>query len=407
MSDPREIFLLQDDPIGRTLARRLERFGPVCFDDAYDALVEMSHRRCSAVLLSTPREDLDGLARALRRLNQDTRLLGLCRHGDRKSLNDKVGTTVDDFLALPPSRAELNALMQPNPAPLDVPPQALRLEEVGELLSATQSIDALAEMLQTIIARRVEGDLTWLEADDCPDHAEPLLALPGDPSRVLLGQIDQADPHTDTLLNELHALLPRLLPAAERNESLHRLAITDHLTGAYNRRYFYHLAGQILQRANEEHFRASLLLYDIDDFKRYNDEFGHAAGDGILRDTARLIRSITREHDVVARIGGDEFAVLFWDYEPRQPGSEPLNDAWQIADRFRQAVQNHEYESLGPSADGQLSISGGLANFPDHGHTCLELLRQADQALRQAKAGGKNSIGIVGPSPADSAETAE
>jgi diguanylate cyclase (GGDEF)-like protein len=174
------------------------------------------------------------------------------------------------------------------------------------------------------------------------------------------------------------------------------LAITDHLTGAYNRRYFYHLADQVLHRAAEHNFRATLLLYDIDDFKNYNDNFGHAAGDEILRDTAMLMRRISREHDVVARIGGDEFAVLFWDYELRSPDSQPLQDAWDLSDRFRQAVERHDLKSLGSNAAGTLTISGGLASFPEHGRTCLELMRQADRALRLAKESGKNAIRLVG-----------
>jgi diguanylate cyclase (GGDEF)-like protein len=138
-------------------------------------------------------------------------------------------------------------------------------------------------------------------------------------------------------------------------------------------------------------------LYDIDDFKRYNDRFGHAAGDEILRETAAMMKQITRRHDVVARIGGDEFAVLFWDTGPtRQPNSQPLQTAYQLADRFRRAVSSHAFQALGPKASGTLTISGGLATFPWDGWTIDQLLRRADEALLSAKANGKNNIHLVG-----------
>ena len=184
---------------------------------------------------------------------------------------------------------------------------------------------------------------------------------------------------------------------AQRTVTLHQLATTDHLTGAYNRRYFYHLTEHILKRAKASRFRVTLLLYDIDDFKHYNETYGHAAGDEILRETAALMKRTCRSHDVVARIGGDEFAALFWDVQPpRRPSSQPLQDFWRLAERFRRAVGAHSFASLGPEAKGVLSISGGLANFPADGQTCLELLRAADQALRAVKRTGKNGIRIVG-----------
>ena len=115
---------------------------------------------------------------------------------------------------------------------------------------------------------------------------------------------------------------------ARRTEALHRLAVTDHLTGAYNLRYFEHFTDQLLRRPPAENFRATVLMYDIDGFKRYNDTYGHAAGDEILRQMAALMKHVTRAQDVVARIGGDEFAVLFWDAEPpRRPGSAPPQTA--------------------------------------------------------------------------------
>ncbi|MGB2823897.1 MAG: GGDEF domain-containing protein, partial [Phycisphaerae bacterium] len=226
----------------------------------------------------------------------------------------------------------------------------------------------------------------------------PLLLAAGNAPRVLVprGPTRSCDA-ARSYLAAVQTALPALLAAARRTEELHRLAITDHLTGAYNRRYFYGRTEQVLQRAEREGTHATLLLYDIDDFKRYNDTYGHAAGDEILRDTAALMKRITRSRDVVARIGGDEFAVLFvGGDEPRSPNSQPPENAYALADRFRRAVQAHAFTSLGPEATGTLTISGGLAGFPRDGRYVRELLRKADIALRAAKASGKNAIHLVG-----------
>jgi len=109
------------------------------------------------------------------------------------------------------------------------------------------------------------------------------------------------------------------------------------------------------------------------------------------------MKGVTRSHDIVARIGGDEFAVLFWDAgRPRTPGSKMPEDAFVLADRFRKAVEDHAFGSLGSEARGVLTISGGLATFGRDGRTCRELLRKADEALRESKRTGKNSITLIG-----------
>src|SRR4029079_13318259 len=127
-------------------------------------------------------------------------------------------------------------------------------------------------------------------------------------------------------------------------------------------RYFHRFLATILERAARERFRLTLLLFDIDNFKGYNDRYGHAAGDEILRETARLMQSVVRKGDVVARIGGDEFAVIFWDAEePRQPTSQPPQSVLGAAQRFQRAICEHRFPKLLDQAPGTLTISGGLA----------------------------------------------
>jgi len=390
-------LLLTDDDRAKQLAARMGPRGVVSRDDPYDVLMELARNPYSTVMLTSPREEMAEFCRAVRRLNAHARLLAVCPPDDRK----QAEPLADECCTYPPTRAEMNLLLQGVRAEEAV---ARRLEvltgqAMTDLLRAAHSADALQAEVAKIVSRVCGGSLRWGSAEEC-GSIEPLLSLPGPPKRFLLPEAPvPCEEPLDALLADLHQVLPALQDTAQRAESLHRLAITDHLTGAYNRRYFYHLVDHILRRGNGEHFRATLLLYDIDDFKRYNDEFGHAAGDEILRDTAMLMQTISREQDIVARIGGDEFAVLFWDHQLRSPNSQPLRDALSLSDRFRQAVERHKLQSLGPDAAGTLTISGGLANFPEHGATCRELLRQADRALRLAKTSGKNSIRLVGHEP--------
>lgn len=167
----------------------------------------------------------------------------------------------------------------------------------------------------------------------------------------------------------------------------------DELTSAWNRRYFDRFFDQALARAAEQRFRVTLMLYDIDDFKVYNDRYGHAAGDEILQQTATLMRSVVRKHDIVARVGGDEFAVLFWDAdEPRKRHSEHPDNIAAVARRFQKAVCEHRFPKLADLAPGTLTISGGLASFPWDGKTRVELMAIADQMLLRSKGQGKNAL---------------
>lgn len=189
------------------------------------------------------------------------------------------------------------------------------------------------------------------------------------------------------------AWLARWLALAEQMTNLWDMALRDELTGAWNRRYFLRFLRNVLSRAANERFRVTVMVFDIDGFKSYNDRYGHAAGDEILRETARLMRSVVREHDVVARIGGDEFGVVFWDaHEPRQPGSNHPTDVRQAAIRFRQAVAAHKFPKLLKEAPGTLTISGGLASFPWDGRTSEELIELADAMALRSKRQGKNAL---------------
>ena len=201
---------------------------------------------------------------------------------------------------------------------------------------------------------------------------------------------------------------------------LERLATEDDLTGLKNRRYIWEFSRQIIEHARKENGRVTLLVFDIDDFKHYNDLYGHLAGDEVLKQAALLMQRCCRGHDVVGRIGGDEFAVVFWDEpqakqigapaegtERRSAGADHPKEAIFIAKRFVRELVKSElstFGGLGPGGKGVLTISGGLARFPRDGSTIQELFQQADKALLEAKRSGKNRIYLVGKPQSDIAD---
>jgi diguanylate cyclase (GGDEF)-like protein len=158
-------------------------------------------------------------------------------------------------------------------------------------------------------------------------------------------------------------------------EAAHR----DPLTDLLNRRGFQGVFDTELERARRAHQELSLIVGDLDRFKRVNDSHGHAAGDAVLERVADAIRGAKRGFDSAARIGGEEFAVLAPDCDE--------NGAYMLAERIRAAV--HETLS-GREEEARLTISFGISTFPLHGQSADGLLRTADQALYAAKQLGRN-----------------
>ena len=406
MIDTDQMLLVADDSVAAELTDRLGEGARriVNCGDSYDALLEMSRRRWSAIVLTAPRPGFVGLCRASRRLQRDTKLFALCSPAAEAEVRALTGKVLDDYFIYPPRRHELRriideASVSAPAAAADATAAAVTPRELAGMMNAARNIADLETHIAEVVARRCGLPVVWMDADKAPPDLKAILLAGSPRPRVLVTKTatNNLDKPTEEFLAAIQGFLPSLIATAARTESLHHLAITDHLTGAYNRRYFYHVTNQVLQRSRANSSRVMLLLFDIDNFKRYNDSYGHAAGDEILREVAQLIRQTTRAHDIVARIGGDEFAVLFWDIaEPRQLNSQPPDTAHVMADRFRRAVARHDFASLGPEARGALTISGGLAAFPADGQSCPELLRSADKALRSVKQTGKNAIRLIG-----------
>lgn len=168
------------------------------------------------------------------------------------------------------------------------------------------------------------------------------------------------------------------------NARLSEMAMTDPLTGKYNRRYFKRRYGLEVERSHRAGLPLSVLMIDIDYFKRYNDVNGHVAGDAVLRQVADLIGQERRVNDVIARYGGEEFVVLLPD--------TPKWAAIQLAERMRSRV------FLAPFSDGDthrnqiVSVSIGVATCPDDTIVADELIQIADKGLYEAKRLGRNRV---------------
>jgi diguanylate cyclase (GGDEF)-like protein len=167
-------------------------------------------------------------------------------------------------------------------------------------------------------------------------------------------------------------------------EQTERSAITDGLTGLFNRRHFTLTLRHEISRARRHQTKVSLVLFDVDDFKKLNDTKGHPEGDKVLVRTASLIKEGVREIDVASRYGGEEFAVIL--PETSRTG------AFVVADRVRQRVENHFRRTRGVS---NVTISGGVASYPDDATTFQDLVRKADLGLYRSKAAGKNRITLA------------
>jgi diguanylate cyclase (GGDEF)-like protein len=191
------------------------------------------------------------------------------------------------------------------------------------------------------------------------------------------------------------------------HEELRVLAWTDELTGAGNRRAFERVIDATIAEARGERRPVSIMYFDIDNFKLYNDRFGHDAGDEVLREVVELLRAVIRRGDHVFRVGGDEFVVIFADYRgPRggaanlQGGTQVIESVETIAHRFRDRVCDLKLPQLGLDAPGTVSVSAGVATYPWDGHDARSLLSHADQLALQSKRSGKNTI-TFGPGAQD------
>jgi diguanylate cyclase (GGDEF)-like protein len=165
-------------------------------------------------------------------------------------------------------------------------------------------------------------------------------------------------------------------------QQVESLAVTDALTGVSVRGHFMERAREELARSVRHRLSCTLLMTDLDHFKKKNDMYGHLEGDVVLRDVARLLQRNLREIDMIARYGGEEFILLLIETD--------LDQAMPVAERLRQLVEVHPIRAYDELLTQTLSI--GVAAFPSHATTLEGLIECADQALYAAKRAGRNQV---------------
>ena len=165
-------------------------------------------------------------------------------------------------------------------------------------------------------------------------------------------------------------------------ETVEKMAITDSLTGLYVRRYFSERLEEEIGRSARHGFKFSFLMLDIDDFKKCNDTYGHLVGDVVLKDVARIVKESIREIDLVCRYGGEEFAVIL--------PETPADAAMIVAQRIRRRAEEEVFKAYDERVKITLSI--GLAEYPESASNSASLIDRADEALYRAKNAGKNVV---------------
>lgn len=192
-------------------------------------------------------------------------------------------------------------------------------------------------------------------------------------------EIDSLSSNFKSMLKELDERTKKLI-IEENNSAYHEnLANTDVLTGAYNRRYLYTFSEQYFKIVKRENKDLSLLLLDLDDFKKINDYFGHETGDLVLKQIVDISKSCIRDNDLVVRFGGDEFIILL----PNTSKDEAKIVALKIMQKLDEDNKNKEIK---------FTISLGIAHYQNADSSIENLISRADNSLYEAKGLGKNCI---------------
>jgi diguanylate cyclase (GGDEF)-like protein/PAS domain S-box-containing protein len=234
----------------------------------------------------------------------------------------------------------------------------------------TDALPRLHEKNREISLRAADGKHLWmsLDADAQTDSAGNFTGIIGTFSDI-------------TKSVELNHLLSRY------QDELYHLSVTDPLTGLYNRRHFDSQLEVILSDHLPKNMPVCLLLIDLDGFKFINDTYGHPFGDEVLRTTAELLKQQVRRNDYIARLAGDEFAMVLKNTD--------IDNATRIAQKLHDRISDTRIPL--PVGHMQLQSSMGLAEAPTHGANAQDLVSAADVALYHSKRGGRNRIEVLSP----------
>jgi diguanylate cyclase (GGDEF)-like protein len=208
--------------------------------------------------------------------------------------------------------------------------------------------------------------------------------------RLRLGYLEKQRIKLKRLVDEKTAELnEKIIQIEKLKKKAELMAITDELTGLYNRRFFIEVINKEIKRAERYQEKLGLLLIDLDHFKNVNDKFGHQAGDKVLKELAQILKNSVRKTDIIARYGGEEFVIILINPEK--------SFARDVAERIRERVENHSFKINSKSV--RMTISIGISFYPAEKKPDVdynELIKLADHALYEAKRRGRNKV-IINP----------
>jgi diguanylate cyclase (GGDEF)-like protein len=255
-------------------------------------------------------------------------------------------------------------------------------ELVGKLRSTLGSLIPVSFADTEIVVKAEHHELPRAEVAGLGEMISALLEYERRTSGLLLLVRAQAFTEQEKQILEIFATqVSMLLDTIRAREKIVNLAETDDLTGIWNRRYFTRQLPQEIERARTFNVPLSLLLFDIDEFKQINDNFGHVVGDVVLSELCGSVRDTVRPTDILTRYGGDEFAVIL-------PHTD-LAGASAVAERILARVRTLTIPTDEEGAI-QCSISIGVAEFASEDAVANDLVRRADERLYSSKRNGKN-----------------